>query len=1238
VSQYNHALRKFADTGLQLRLPVDLVPATQYSRLTNALPVIEGEIRTRDGLTLIKDVFTQAAIATLSRANIGTLLATTATTIYPHGYVVGQGVTIVVVGNDPMGGNVIEIGTFFVTITAIPSPTQFQWAVGQGIPGTWSGTQLMANVFAQATGAGPVQTLNATVITNIFRLNQSLPSVPSDQIVAMSGRLYRSNLNTTAPTSVSFVINALGISINIITVTLTAPPFTLPLGTLVTLSGLTTNPGLNGATFFVSQITSTTVSGFISQLPVPNLAETGQITGQTLVQPPFEELVLPSIAGEPPSTQNGFSPRPLSIIEFRFTDDPASWAIIASPSVMAKYREQAGSLPFLFFGLGNYVPILPATATAGAAGSLNSTGGANYDWRYTYYDGYVNTEGNPSPGTVAGSVDVKNSTAQTNPDPNFNGGGSFPFTNSAFTGVSNTGGTGTATQSDATTFHQTSCRWRGFANPVTTPFLITLSVTWQVTIVHTTPAPVQGQLNYSTDGGVTFHNFAVVSNASSGTLVSTVNLPLSTDFTQVQLQAYGFCNVDVATHMTGSSVTILISNIEIDSNLSPTSGAIPVVNQTGVVCVQAPTVNDGRITGIRLYRRGGSLPDFWRLVGTFNLSALVRGGCGVGFLQIIDNVPDSQLSTQPFLQLDNDMPVSSISTLNQPLNFVWGPVGLEARVLGVGDPNRPECVYFSKPGNPDAWPPENFLEVSEPGTPMVAGCVYNNQNFAFSRERIYQLIEGYIANVTFTPFVTPSAHGLFTPWGLAVGPAIYFVSKDGIYETIGGQERSIVENDIKPLFPTYDTPGQDVEGYEAVDMTKPDNIRLRYHNDELYFTYTGATTGTRQMLVYDILKKRWRAGRFSAGISEVYSQPDITSSLLLGTDGGAYYSAGGNFDPFELDVIENAIILAAATATTLTPGSYYARMSRFTAVGEVALSNEVAGLAIDAAHGILVVFPSAPAGTTKWRVYYGTTLGQENQYMEFIEATVAGFANRTTLITAPGTAGSVPTVNADHNISVALRTGANDEGIPLNRKQYGNVIFDLDPGGATNAAPVTITPYINGETANQATITVTGTGRQQVALDLNDYFAFNTEYEVKWERTDVGGGVITAPILYQYDTLWFPEPVGVLHWQSQPTSFGFPGYVHCRDAYIAIRSTATVTLTMTIDGVTVQTYTIPSTGGQRLKQYVPFASNKGLLYQFALDSTAEFRIYEPDLETRAKPWLGILGYSVQRVLGGEVAT
>ncbi len=95
--------------------------------------------------------------------------------------------------------------------------------------------------------------------------------------------------------------------------------------------------------------------------------------------------------------------------------------------------------------------------------------------------------------------------------------------------------------------------------------------------------------------------------------------------------------------------------------------------------------------------------------------------------------------------------------------------------------------------------------------------------------------------------------------------------------------------------------------------------------------------------------------------------------------------------------------------------------------------------------------------------------------------------------------------------------------------------------------------------------------------------------------------------------------------------------MHVRDCYIAIRSTSTVTLTVIVDSVLTLTYVLPSTNNQRLKQYIQLDSNKGLMYQFSLDATASFRVYEEDLEIRVKPWLGVLGYQPMRILGGENA-
>src|SRR6266850_502482 len=57
-----HDLVKFADTGLQLRLPVDLIPSGQYGQLSNAIPRIEGILETREGATPIAEFNNPATV------------------------------------------------------------------------------------------------------------------------------------------------------------------------------------------------------------------------------------------------------------------------------------------------------------------------------------------------------------------------------------------------------------------------------------------------------------------------------------------------------------------------------------------------------------------------------------------------------------------------------------------------------------------------------------------------------------------------------------------------------------------------------------------------------------------------------------------------------------------------------------------------------------------------------------------------------------------------------------------------------------------------------------------------------------------------------------------------------------------------------------------------------------------------------------------------------------------------
>jgi hypothetical protein len=629
---------------------------------------------------------------------------------------------------------------------------------------------------------------------------------------------------------------------------------------------------------------------------------------------------------------------------------------------------------------------------------------------------------------------------------------------------------------------------------------LTLNITSEVITLLPGAGSVTVFVEYSIDSGTTWSTVYTTTSARAKR-TDTINFAVGVDPSKIQIRA-----ICAGNGVSGNSLSLSLRLYEIDTTV--TAGAATVITLTdeqAEVCVAPPT--DPQQDTIRLYRRGGSLVDTWYKVGDYIISTLVIGGCGAGTLSLIDNIPDSGLTSA--VELDNDQPVSGIEKLNTPLPYIWGQ--FDRRILGCGEGSRPDAVYFSKQGNADAWPPGNWVTVSSPSDPMQAGCVYNTRCFAFSHERMYELVPGLVAGVTFSPFPTPTTRGLIGPWGLCTYDRVYFVAKDGIYATVGGPEESIVENDIKPLFPTKDGPGREVHGYEAVDMNQTDKIRLSAHNDEIYFTYKGLTTDSLQLLIYDIRKKRWRAAQYTPGMLCQYSEPAGTSSLLhAGADGSVYQS---------------------------TPGT----------------DNGVA-------------------------------------------------------------------------IAVTTRTGAFDQGLALSQKEYGSVVFDLDPGGADAGNPVTITPYINGEVQSEAALTVVGTGRQQVPLSLDDLMAYNLEFEVAWSRTDVGvAGQAVAPTLYQFDILWRPEPTQLTHWEARENSYGIAGYAHLRDGYLGIRCTSDLLMKFYLDGSATPytTVTIPSTSGRRRKTFFAVPANKWKLLRVTLDSPdgTPFRCYETDVEFRIKQWI-----------------
>lgn len=584
---------------------------------------------------------------------------------------------------------------------------------------------------------------------------------------------------------------------------------------------------------------------------------------------------------------------PLSIISFLYLLDPIPWAIIANAKGMMKHR------PGYYQNLGIDPPTIPASAIAGGVGVLDSTGGIDYDWRYTYYNDVSGSESNPSPiTTFAAGTETTKPTAFTNPA----FVGSVPFLNpaNAFDGNPGTSSHGVGPTSGALKY--AACEWNVWApgsgaqySKLVLTVIATSSTTVSITGQPTVTSPGGGIIEYSVDGGVTWNAMT----AGTGNNY-TANLPQFTALSNIKVRARA------PGSRQGGGVIVIISETTVDvfeisalgTIAAGTTKTLALHNQSAVVCVTPPT--DPQDTSIRLYREGGTLPaGVWFFVNSYPVSTAVQGTCGAGTVELDDNFADVDIENQNVLAFDNDHPVTSIQANNVDLPIIWGPYPESTpMVMGCGDPARPNAVYFSKVSNADEWPPENFIFISPADEPAQNGCVYGTRCYAFTTESIYMLLAGVTAGVTFTPFRTAAKHGLFARWGLCVGAkGMYFVSKDGVYVSDGGPEVSITEESLRPLFPKQDAPqGRDTNGYFAPDFSQPDQMRLKYHNSEVWFGYIGLTDQNRHWMIFDELKQRWRSSEQTPDIDTVYSEPSTTSILLLGSEDGKLYQGGGAND------------------------------------------------------------------------------------------------------------------------------------------------------------------------------------------------------------------------------------------------------------------------------------------------------------------------------------------------------
>jgi hypothetical protein len=629
----------------------------------------------------------------------------------------------------------------------------------------------------------------------------------------------------------------------------------------------------------------------------------------------------------------------------------------------------------------------------------------------------------------------------------------------------------------------------------------------------------------------------------------------------------------------------------------------------------------------RFYRRGGTLVDNWYYLGC-------NATNGENFT---DDLSDTEIATAGTLALDHDRPITTADTsgdavYGQNLPYIAGPLG-GLYLFGCGDPYRKGDLYWSRPGEPDHWPAASHQEVCAPSEELLAPLMYNGTGFVFSRARMFQVYYNLSASgSTVTTVPTACGHGVAGPWAFCVGPEIYFCSRDGIYATSGGVERSLSEDDIAPLFHRewilrdasssymggsgYGEGGYGEGGYgeggassiatpPPIDWDQENQLRLEVFENDLYFTYQD-TTGYIQTLVYNLPTQEWRwylFGKSPVCLSAEKCGQD--SRLLIGSNNGKVYEHTG----FSDDSVQIHCIIRSGARKQDAPRN-------------------------EKLYGDLVVDSDPKTATITVRSYLNpsetflthSTISGTGRDLTIHDHFPGGQLGRTTTTELTWSCyDSRPLVYSaevgffvDPERTARRATDWDDIGSP-GEKLVKGVIIEANTFGADKILSV------QADGVEQTQLTLNNNGR------LQSEFTFEA-FQGKLVR--VVPTTSTEWLLYGIKWISEPVPYGFTRWESRPLDLGVFGYMIHFDAYITLKSTAETVFSLILDGSVVQEYVAPSTNGVVRKLYVPFVVNKALLAQYVLTSTNPVMVYKSETHVRIYPW-GQENYIIHHPFGGD---
>lgn len=568
----------------------------------------------------------------------------------------------------------------------------------------------------------------------------------------------------------------------------------------------------------------------------------------------------------------------------------------------------------------------------------------------------------------------------------------------------------------------------------------------------------------------------------------------------------------------------------------------------------------------------------------------------------------------------------------QPLPVMWGP--FHNTIFSCGNDLDAGTLYFTKEFDPDSSPFTASVEVTSPSEIMMNGCLYDGRCYVFSDKRMFSILPTG-NKIPWSTTEIPNGKGLFSKWAFCVGPKIWFLSHDGIYETTGSAP-TLISEDIKLMFPQGDQVGLTTNGIVPVDMLTPGNLlRLEYHDGYLFFDYID-TNGAPSSLAYNTITKSWYQDVFfrDDGIPTVGNRGFVCR-----------YSETGKVTPGGSSEIEEVKDLLGGTND-----GYLYRFAGYSDDG-IPISGKIR-------------VPAVNHGDTRSKKQFGDTIldidpqGVNITVLPYIDnysvaQTPSIFNNPIRYITNPIEFGDDGLLARNLGIDITWSTGTvrpkfyywepsllvrpedtflrptdQDDANKSGAKFVQGFILDADTGGVDKDV------MLQGDLTDLQLYTFNHNGRTQVPYDLDPPKIASLLRLVPQSSTNVFWRFFGIRWIYE------PVPELVTLYQTQTTTHDIPGWQFLKDGYIAHMSTSDLTLTIKIDNKDY-VYTIPHSNGLYVKDYLIFTLDtalqqnlKGKLFSYGISSAEGFRLFKKDCEFRVHAWAGG-GYQIVRPFGGD---